>query len=348
MSADFLFPVTFFADYAAQRKEERRCTIYDLADLARDTSAASKAALPWWKLATFGERRTDKGSLRHDANLLAITGIEADYDGGEMGFDEAVELLDKLGVMALIYTSPSHTEDAPRWRVMCPLSMAMVPERRQHMLGRLNGAFRGIFSRESWTLSQSYYYGAVNCNPSHRVEALLGHTIDQLDDLDDEGWLGPPGSDKGRSGIDAAASAELREDAELVRCVATAEGYHVEMCALAARYVGRGVPAGTVADLLRGLMRARHERLRDERWLARYEDIPALVNSAVAKYGGEHVEKRRAIARLVWRMVEDDSSGVEIESAIVAEAEKLSLSSEHALRIARGIVRDAMKEPADG
>ena len=78
--------------------------------------------------------------------------------------------------------------------------------------------------------------------------------IDRLDELDAV-WMGPPAS-AGRGGgrTDAEAGTEVREDAELVRCVVTGEGLHVEMCALAARYIGRGVDAETVANLLRGLL----------------------------------------------------------------------------------------------
>ena len=32
------------------------------------------------------------GSLRNDANVLAITGVEADYDAGQMTFDDALDL----------------------------------------------------------------------------------------------------------------------------------------------------------------------------------------------------------------------------------------------------------------
>jgi len=66
--------------------------------------APEKARLPWLKLGRFGQMRSDKNSLRHDANLLAITGIEADYDGEKISFDEAVEIAEKAGLAAIIYT----------------------------------------------------------------------------------------------------------------------------------------------------------------------------------------------------------------------------------------------------
>ncbi len=59
--------------------------------------------------------------------MLAITGIEADYDGGEVSVDEAAERLKKNNIKAMVYTSPSHTPEEPRWRVLCPLSGEMPP-----------------------------------------------------------------------------------------------------------------------------------------------------------------------------------------------------------------------------
>ncbi len=44
-----------------------------------------------------------------------------------------------------------------------------------------NGVLGGIFSPESWTLSQSYYYGSVARNPSHRVQLIEGAPINLRD-----------------------------------------------------------------------------------------------------------------------------------------------------------------------
>jgi hypothetical protein len=74
-------PITFFTDYAAQRKREERVTPTDLAHRISTMIAPEKTRLPWLKLGRFGSARSDKGSLRHDANMSAISGIEADYDG---------------------------------------------------------------------------------------------------------------------------------------------------------------------------------------------------------------------------------------------------------------------------
>ena len=109
---------------------------------------------------------------------------EGDYDGEALGVDYAVEIAEKAGLFALVYTSPSHAPLAPRWRVLCPTSREHPPAARMHLLARLNGLYRGVFSSESWTLSQAYFFGSVNRSPEHRVELVEGEAIDELDELD--------------------------------------------------------------------------------------------------------------------------------------------------------------------
>jgi hypothetical protein len=291
-----------------------------MADLARHTSAARKDALPWWKMATFGAKRTRPkivngqqvggASLRHDDNVTAIFGIEADYDAGAVSVDQALERLEKAGLAALVYTSPSHTDDAPRWRIMAPTSSGYDPPKRRHWMGRLNGLFRGSFARESWTLSQGFYYGSINSNPAHRVEVVDGFCIDHLDELD-EAWQGPPGSKA--SAVDyGGVSLETREDAELIRAAIEGDDFHVALCALAGRYIGRSLPAETVTSLLRGIMLSHHEQARDARWGDRYADIGNLVASAIAKFG-DNAAGRRAVAREAHKLLRN---GAEAQQAL--------------------------------
>jgi hypothetical protein len=324
--------VTFFPNFAATRKNEEALTLADLAERIRGTTAPRKDMLPWLKLARFGNGRTYKKSLRHDDNMLAISGIEADYDGERVTVNQALEVIEQQGIAAIVYTSPSHTADTPRWRVLCPLSAELPPGRRAHFLGRLNGLLRGVLAHESWTLSQSYYYGSVNHNPSHRVEIIGGTPIDQHDDLDAI-WLGKPGASKVAAQIDHVVRAETREDCELIRRALTGEGFHVELTALAARYVGRGIPAETVEELLRGIMLSHDPDLRDERWLDRYYSIAELVASAARKYRGDVVVKRKALARLACSMIRKRETAEKILSVVVAEAAALGIDA----TIAKGI-----------
>jgi hypothetical protein len=70
------------------------------------TTAPEKSALPLVKLASFGDARTEKGSLRHDANLLRVSGVEGDHDAGAVSPQDAAERLRQAGNAALIYTTP--------------------------------------------------------------------------------------------------------------------------------------------------------------------------------------------------------------------------------------------------
>ena len=326
MSAlDSPVPVTFFPDHVAASKHEEAYTPRALAERIRTVTAPSKSRLPWLKMATFGDKRSDKNSLRNDANVLAVTGIEADYDLGTVPVDDALARLEQQGVAAILYTSPSHTEDAPRWRVLCPLSEPMAPDRRRQMLGRLNGLLGGIFSRESWVLSQSYYFGSVNHNPSHRVELIDGTTIDHHDDLDAI-WIGPGNADTAGATDEPG---DERETAELVRRILSGEEMHTALCPLAARLIGRNVPRDITAEILRGMMLSYPEAARDDRWRTRFAEIGRLVHSAAAKYAepaAERQKNRRAIATLIFRAVERNAPQSAIEAAAEAEGARLGLS----------------------
>lgn len=191
LNAPDRFLVTFFTGPGATTKREERLDRAALARLIQTTSRSEKADLPWLKLARFGDRRSAKGSLRSNANVLAICGVEGDYDGGTMGIDDAAARLTAAGITALVYSSPSHSVDLPRWRALCPLSREYRPDQRDALMARLNGLFGGVFAPESWTLSQAYYYGAVKQNPSHRALITDGDFIDLRDDLD-QGAIGRP------------------------------------------------------------------------------------------------------------------------------------------------------------
>jgi Primase C terminal 1 (PriCT-1) len=192
--------VTFFADREAKTTDERRLTIAELVELIRTTTAPSKEQLPWLKLAAFGSVLSSGGSLRHDENVLFLSGCEADYDLEQHTFDAAVRALTEFDVESIVYTSPSHRPEAPRWRVLAPFDRAPRPaDCHGQMMNRLNGVLAGVIGAESWTLSQSYYFGSVNNNPHHRVEYVPGQPIYWRSDLDDIA-VGKPGFARGGAG----------------------------------------------------------------------------------------------------------------------------------------------------
>lgn len=289
---DHPLAVTFFDSFAAAAKREGRHSLRDLQQLILSTTSSRKDNLPWLKLARFGDAASAKGSLRHDANALAVSGIEADYDGGVMTVDEAIERLEKAGILALVYTSPSHTEDTPRWRVLCPFSEEMAPARRTAMFGRLNGVFEGIFSVESWTLSQSYYFGSVSSNPSHRAELIDGTPIDRLDELDTI-WKGKPSTAPApatRNGLGLHMGA--LDVQVLMGEVVRGENYHQATVRLAGRWAREAVPETAALMFLQAMMDAVPVELRDKRWRARRADVRRCVQDIYRKHAsgadGEH------------------------------------------------------------
>lgn len=175
---------TQFFDVRAVSKQEFHSTWPDfIAEIENARQYDSKTACPLIKLATFGERRSAFNSLRNDANVIAVCGIEGDYDSEVVTIDEAAEKLVFAGITALFYTSSSHTATAPRWRVLCPLSRDYKPNERRRFVARLNGVLGGILAPESFTLSQSYYFGRVAGAP-YATRSVEGRCIDELEELD--------------------------------------------------------------------------------------------------------------------------------------------------------------------
>jgi hypothetical protein len=187
--SDNTIVITFFTDVRAQHCHWEGLTLPELAERIKATRAPDKAGLPLLKLGRFGNARSRNGSLRHDRNLIAVSGIEADYDGEVVTIEEAVETLQKALVEAIVYTSPSNLVDGhgPRWRILAPLSREYPPEERGRFLARLGGLFRNgsatILAAESWTKSLSFFGGQAGDNP---IEVIIteGQPIDLLDELD--------------------------------------------------------------------------------------------------------------------------------------------------------------------
>jgi putative DNA primase/helicase len=222
--SDLTFAVTFFDNYAATKKHEASLTLNALASRVRTTTAAEKDALPWLKFARFGvlpNPKTKSGCLRWDGNVQRLSGIVTDYDQEQLTPEQAAERLDKAGIWALIYTSPSHCDEAPRWRVGCPFRKELPPEQHYDMVARLNGLLGGTLAPESFTISQSYYFGSVNNNPAHRAIIIEGTTtLEEADELDESAIGKPNGSGNGRGNGAGGTIAAGTPEAEIGDIVA--------------------------------------------------------------------------------------------------------------------------------
>lgn len=72
--------------------------------------------------------------------------------------------------------------------------------------------------------------------------------------------------------------------AKLISDILTAENHHEPLNRLAAKLLTAGMNDGAVVNLLRGWMEA-SAGPRDDRWQARYDDIPRAVDTGVEKFG---------------------------------------------------------------
>ncbi|MBB3998865.1 phage/plasmid primase, P4 family [Aureimonas pseudogalii] len=275
--------VTFFPKQSAQQKRERLLSLRDLASIIMETNASgdtdeqAKTELPWLKLARFGNRKTDKGALRSNMNVEAISGVEIDYDGGELSIEDACRMLEAARVSALAYETATSRPEKHKWRVLCPLSQELPGSERERLVRRLNGLFAGkIDQGASFTLSQAFYYGGIQ---GRRPDVAFadGRFLDLADDLDARALekVRPTSTGKSTSGkVDERA---------LLDAITAGEDYHGSTITLAGYWATKGV--GFV-DAFAKLQKAFDEvpkAQRDGRWSTRRGDIQGVLAHVYGK-----------------------------------------------------------------
>lgn len=183
--------LTVFRDETGSERKEIEFTLSQWQEHILSRSADNKDQLRWLKGAIFGSKRSENGSLRTNTNVKLITAPVVEYDGPRNGvekpitFDEAIAIIEKARLRAVVYTSPSHKAAEPRWRIIFPSSHheSNPVVRHEALVAMVNGLFNGQLAPESFTLSQCYYYGRVGDNPDHRVEIIDGDFLNLRDDL---------------------------------------------------------------------------------------------------------------------------------------------------------------------
>lgn len=197
--------ITVWQNKAGTRNTEMRATWPEFCEwLQLLPPAQKKDSCRLLKMARFGDSRTDKGALRHDANVLAITGIEGDYDQQQVTPEQAVESLEAHNLKAAIAPTFTSTPEAPRWRVLTPLSCEAGPDQRMRLVEILNGMLGGILANESGTLSQSFYIG-VPAGADYTVlhtfdDPEEGYCLDEIADGLDCIRRPVQGASKGKTG----------------------------------------------------------------------------------------------------------------------------------------------------
>jgi hypothetical protein len=80
------------------------------------------------------------------------------------------------------------------------------------------------------------------------------------------------------------AAGEGTDWASDIRGILSSDDYHTPLVRLAAKMLKAGMSAGAAVNMLRGLME-NSAGPRDDRWQARYDDIPRAVSTAEEKFG---------------------------------------------------------------
>jgi Protein of unknown function (DUF3987)/Primase C terminal 1 (PriCT-1) len=185
-ASTLLLTYTLFLDVWPKEKRERSDVPWE--DLVARIRAAptyiDKQHCPLVSLAEYGNQ-IDEGHrcLRYAENVRRIFGVEVDYDGEQIPLSVAAERLQTQDIRAVLYTSPSHKPSAPRWRALLPLSEPAAPEKRAEYVARANRVLGGIATRESFTLSQSFYIGRVS-GADYEVMETEGRCIDLAGELE--------------------------------------------------------------------------------------------------------------------------------------------------------------------
>jgi hypothetical protein len=327
--------VSFFADQRAFKIFAAATTLPELAELIGGKTAAEKARLPWLKLAKFGDRRSAGRSLRNNANVAAISGIEVEHDAGSMTFAAAIEAMRHANIRCLAYTSPSFIpNEKEKWRILLPLSTEHPPETRAELVARANGLLGGVIANESFVLSQSFYFGHVG-EAVHREVVLDGDFIDQRPDLD-AGAIGKREGDGPGKGHHhhGQAVAPGRTDDEILGLVQQSRElnrfgerqWHNNMLKATASMVGKGWTDAEIYEATAPFC--------DDGWGD--PDIETMVNGARAKYEvpdpAEELSTRLGdeVLKLLREPKADDGAEAGAEAGASSAGAKASASSAEA------------------
>jgi hypothetical protein len=272
-----LVSYTIFPDVTPLTKVERSDVEWShlVENIRRAPTYLNKSSCPLISIAEYGDRRTEKGCLRHAANVLRVYGVELDYDGEKMPIEEAAALLQRANIESVLYTSPSHTPTRPRWRVLMPLSEPAPPDRRAVYVGRANRLLGGIASRESFTLSQSFYLGRVR-GAEYVVIETVGRSVDLAAELEPQYYVGA--SNDGESSRDVTTDEQLR--AAFIR----GEDRYNAMLKLSSRWAARGMPQDDIEAALNELLNKLTSSKNGDGIDLRSRVRP-LAQSAVRKFG---------------------------------------------------------------
>lgn len=140
----------------------------------------NKHAAPLFLTTTFS------GKQRQQSFVTGVTGIEIDYDFAKSSKDKAVPFVSFATMCAnlahlegVLYTTASHSENAPRIRGVFLLDHPVLLAQRGHFVDYLNDLLGNCLAKESWVPTQPYYFSNITEVP-YFTKRLTGAPIDSF------------------------------------------------------------------------------------------------------------------------------------------------------------------------
>ena len=164
--------VTLFKKVNAQSGVLKETTWQGFCEKIKNVPAySSKNDQPLLKLGCYEDNSRKEGSA-----LKEISGIEIDYDAGDVPLAEAAKRLRKAGIEALVCSTFTATSDNHKWRALLPLSKKYDAKHRAAWTAAADKALGNIAASESYTDKQIYFYGRGE--GEYLVEHCLGECLD--------------------------------------------------------------------------------------------------------------------------------------------------------------------------
>lgn len=245
-----------------------------------------KEMAPLASLCTYGDHVLPGGESRRNAqNVLAVYGVEVDYDGEVIPFDEGVRMLQTAGLRAVVCTTASHVAHAPRWRAFLPFDAPGTLTDREAALERVNGLFEARIAQESFSVSQAFYIGPAG-NAEYLCQATDGQTIATATHL-------PRVPKKHRVRPEGTITPDTEED--WIEDILSGVGIHPAIASLAMK--GWGV------EQLRHLCAQSTARETRPKRYARMMQEGGEIDKAVASAGRKKAEQRQAEQERLMRQL---------------------------------------------
>jgi RecA-family ATPase len=298
--------LTIFPDSYAKTKKETHLSFGELIIMLENMpTVKNKEDCIYIKLAEFGDTKTPKKCLRYDKNVVSVSGCEIDYDAGVMTVDEAAKIFEANDIESFIYTSASHTKEKPRWRALFPFSEDItgtteeMKKGRARMVRRVDNLLGGLAANESYTLSQSFYFGVVGAKEEAGLFDMYhskGRYIDQCDELPDEipnskapSKTAAPVSPQiagvldNLSGVEPVKGVYTRFDFDKVFDGFSNDTYHQGIVSLTSHYAGSKMPLkDIIANVGKSMLT--HGEVGSVKYNLRFDEIPDRAQSAIDKF----------------------------------------------------------------